>query len=232
VWNGLRPRRGSLVTIKPYNPLELDNLAEDIVRALERSPAFPLADIQPFSGAGIYLIYYTGSLGAYTRVSNDDSLSPRIPIYVGRAKGAGARKGAGCAVGAKLGGELFGRLSQHRASLEQVTNLALDDFRARFLVVDEIWIPLGEQLLLRKYRPLWNVVVDGFGNHDPGRGRYEGRRPLWDELHPGRPWAVRCSPAAKTAEEIVSAVEQHIARVGDAAGLEAPLDVDEEDEGE
>lgn len=221
-----------MVTIRPYNPLELGNLAEDIVRALERSPAFSLGDIQPFTGAGIYLIYYTGSFAAYARVSNDDPLSPRLPIYVGRAKGAGARKGAGGVVAEKLGGELFGRLCQHRASLEQVNNLSLEDFRARFLVVDEIWIPLGEQLLLRRYRPLWNAVVDGFGNHDPGRGRYEGKRPLWDELHPGRSWAERCSPAAKGVQEILSAIDQHLACLDEASGFDAPLDLAEQDDSE
>ena len=33
---------------------------------------------------------------------------------------------------------------------------------------------------------LWNSLVDGFGNHDPGAGRYKGLRPRWDVLHPGR----------------------------------------------
>ena len=30
-----------------------------------------------------------------------------------------------------------------------------------------------EAALIKLNQPLWNVAVDGFGNHDPGRGRYE-----------------------------------------------------------
>jgi len=30
---------------------------------------------------------------------------------------------------------------------------------------------------------VWNVVIDGFGNHDPGAGRYNGERTRWDTLH-------------------------------------------------
>ncbi|GAC69556.1 Eco29kI family restriction endonuclease [Gordonia soli] len=50
--------------------------------------------------------------------------------------------------------------------------------------------------------PVWNALVDGFGNHDPGRGRRAGRRSLWDTLHPGRPWAEQFPPSTKTAEDI------------------------------
>ena len=73
------------------------------------------------------------------------------------------------------------------------TNLDLADFSCRFLEVDDIWIPLGESLLIQFYRPLWNSVVDGFGNHDPGGGRYKGASPSWDTLHPGRHWAASCA---------------------------------------
>lgn len=205
--------------IKPYNPLELDNLAEDIVRALERSPAFSLENVERFPGAGIYSLYYTGPFAAYSRVSNVDPEHPSTPIYVGRAKSAGARKGGKKPSGTTQDDALFGRLNDHRNSITQAKNLAVSDFVARFLVVDEIWIPLGEQLLLRRYRPVWNVVVDGFGNHNPGGGRYAGRRPLWDELHPGRPWAEKCGSAAKSIEQIVAAIEGHLDERDESSGL-------------
>jgi hypothetical protein len=50
-----------------------------------------------------------------------------------------------------------------------------------------------EAALIRLNQPLWNVVVDGFGNHDPGRGCYEQAKSDWDVIHPGRPWADRCN---------------------------------------
>jgi len=80
----------------------------------------------------------------------------------------------------------------------------------RFLVVDDIWIPLGESLLIAKFTPIWNTLIDGFGNHDPGRGRYEGMRPRWDVLHPGRAWAEKCQPRKETAEQITREVRAHL----------------------
>ncbi len=48
-----------------------------------------------------------------------------------------------------------------------------------------------EAAMTRKYNPLWNSQIDGFGNHDPGKGRYEQAKSEWDVLHPGREWANR-----------------------------------------
>ena len=46
-------------------------------------------------------------------------------------------------------------------------------------------------MLISRFEPLWNKLVDGFGNHDPGKGRYQQKKSAWDLLHPGRPWAER-----------------------------------------
>jgi hypothetical protein len=77
----------------------------------------------------------------------------------------------------------------------------LNHFACRFLAVDDIWIPLGENLLIEMFQPLWNSVLDGFGNHDPGAGRYNGMRPPWHVVHPGIPWATKCREHSKSAEE-------------------------------
>lgn len=39
--------------------------------------------------------------------------------------------------------------------------------------------------------PVWNQIIDGFGNHDPGKGRYQQRRSVWDIIHPGREWSKK-----------------------------------------
>ena len=109
------------------------------------------------------------------------------------------------------GTPLFKRLSEHAASIQQVTNLDLADFHCRYLVVEDIWIPLGESLLIERFQPLWNVVVDGFGNHDPGAGRHSGQRPLWDVVHPGRPWAERLRENQRSLLAILSAIAQALA---------------------
>lgn len=189
---------------KPYNPLEKRRLAESIVRELLARPAEPLPLSVPFVGAGIYLIYYTGEHILYKPLVALNNTEPTHPIYVGQATGPGARKG-GFAEGTRQPA-LFNRLSQHSGSLNQATNLDINDFRCRYLVVDDIWIGLAESLLIERYRPLWNVVVDGFGNHDPGSGRHQGKRPNWDTLHPGRAWASRLRPSTLS----LVAIEQKV----------------------
>ncbi|WP_218119560.1 Eco29kI family restriction endonuclease [Roseospirillum parvum] len=73
--------------------------------------------------------------------------------------------------------------------------------------MDDIWIPLGESLLISRFVPLWNKWVDGFGNHDPGGGRYNQERSRWDVLHPGRPWATKC----KERKEALAQIETDVA---------------------
>ena len=105
---------------------------------------------------------------------------------------------------------LFKRLSEHSESVTVAENLNLQDFRCRFLVVDDIWIPLAESLLIEKFAPVWNRVLDGFGNHDPGRGRHSGKMPYWDCVHPGREWAKRLQPCLYTRQELESRVTDYL----------------------
>ena len=130
-------------------------------------------------------------------------------IYVGKAVPDGARKG-GQGDDVDPGTALFKRLTDHAKSVDATTNLKLEDFRCRFLSVDDIWIPLTESLLIERFKPVWNRVLDGFGNHDPGKGRHRGRMPLWDCLHPGRAWAERLQPCAFTAEELEQRVRKYL----------------------
>lgn len=113
------------------------------------------------------------------------------------------------------GRSLYNRLADHRDSIIDVEHgsgsLAIADFEARYLTVDDIWIPLGESLLITKFRPVWNIAVDGFGNHDPGKGRYEGLRPLWDHLHEGRGWAVKCAARPEPIVELTTRIGDYLA---------------------
>jgi hypothetical protein len=177
--------------IIPFNPLDKKNLGASVAEAMLEQPPTPLGQLQPFIGTGIYAIYYTGDFPAYRPLAERNKQGFTAPIYVGKAVPAGARKGGG--VGATDSKALFKRLAEHAESIRAVENLNIDDFYCRFLVVDDIWIPLGESLLIAKFAPVWNVIIDGFGNHDPGAGRYNGLRPKWDVLHPGRGWANKCA---------------------------------------
>jgi hypothetical protein len=185
----------------PYNPLDKINLGKSVVEAMLVQKAMRMGSIAPFEGAGIYAIYYSGGFEPYAAISGDPDADDALPIYVGKAVPSGARRG-GSLAGGGTGRWLFNRVSEHRDSIALANNLDLADFWVRYLAVDDIWIPLGETLMISTFTPLWNRLIDGFGNHDPGAGRYNGLRPLWDLLHPGRLWADKCKPRTETREEI------------------------------
>jgi hypothetical protein len=188
--------------ILSFNPLDKRQLGESVGQAMLRQPVCPLVDLEPFQGAGIYAIYYTGNFVGYEPISalNRDAHFC-APIYIGKAVPKGTRKGGD--LDAAPGKVLYDRLRQHANSIDESSNLNLHDFHCRYLIVDDIWIPLGESLLIAKFDPIWNKLIDGFGNHDPGRGRHAGLRPRWDVLHPGRTWADRCQPRQESAEQII-----------------------------
>lgn len=188
--------------ILPFNPLDKRHLGESVGQAMLRQPVVPLANLDSFNGAGIYAIYYTGSFVGYELIAERNRNNQfRTPIYVGKAVPKGARKGGD--LQASPGKVLYDRIKQHSRSIEEASNLDIVDFHCRYLIVDDIWIPLGESLLIAKFDPLWNKLIDGFGNHDPGKGRHAGLRPRWDVLHPGRPWAEKCQPRNESAEQII-----------------------------
>ena len=195
--------------IVPFNPLDKRHLGESVGQAMLRQPLLPLEDLTSFIGAGIYAIYYQGDFNAYAEIAKKNQKHDFIaPIYVGKAVPKGARKGGDLET--VPGKSLFNRLKQHRRSIEEAINLNLTDFYCRYLVADDIWIPLGESLLIAKFNPLWNKLVDGFGNHDPGRGRHAGLRPRWDVLHPGRSWAEKCQPREETADQIIIEIKEYL----------------------
>jgi hypothetical protein len=185
-----------------YDPLNYQNLARSVVTALLENKLSPLPPDPEFAGCGVYAIYYKGSLRYYSHIASREC---RTPIYVGKAIPQGARKGIKEAE-PRPGVELCRRLQEHAKSVLQTRNLALDEFRCRYLVVVPVWITLAERFLIDHFRPLWNTIIDGFGNHDPGAGRSNMRRPRWDIVHPGRPWAERLTPA-ETAEQVIALIE-------------------------
>jgi hypothetical protein len=191
----------------PYNPLEKRNLAASIATGLLRQDPKPLPP-SPFEGAGVYLVYYSGNFDLYRPIAmaNREGRCTQ-PFYVGKAVPAGARKG-GSGLETKHGRALSKRLAEHADSIRAASNLRIEDFRCRWLVVDEVFIRLGETLLISHFRPLWNLVVDGFGNHPPGSGRATGKKPMWDVLHPGRAWGAKLG-AGISATELAARIQEH-----------------------
>ncbi|HUN55787.1 MAG TPA: Eco29kI family restriction endonuclease [Smithella sp.] len=193
----------------PFNPLDKRHLAESVGQAILRQPVTLLKNIKTFDGAGIYAIYYTGTFNVYAPIAKRNLNNIfSAPIYVGKAVPKGSRKGGN--LEASPGKVLYDRLNDHAKSIEEVSNLDIVDFHCRYLIMDDIWIPLGESLLIAKFYPLWNKLIDGFGNHDPGGGRHAGLRPRWDVLHPGRPWADRCKPRDESSEQIIREARDYL----------------------
>lgn len=184
-------RLGSLSPMSaPYNPLDKKNLGKSVVQALLDRPTISLKGLTSFEGAGVYAIYYSGDFPSYARLSAKNKKDAACPIYVGKAVPAGARKGVADDV-IPGGKALYKRLGEHGKTIAEAKNLNPDHFICRYLTVDDVWIPLGETLLIQEFSPLWNVIVEGFGNHPPGGPREKSLRPVWDMMHPGRAWADR-----------------------------------------
>lgn len=196
--------------ISPFNPLDKKNLGESVAEALLLQPVHKMPP-EPFIGAGIYAIYYTGDFTEYAEIARKNrNKKYGWPIYVGKAVPAGARKG-GFGLDSDPGQVLYKRLVEHATSIQQAENLKVDGFACRYLVVDDIWIPLAESMLIEMFSPLWNQVIDGFGNHDPGSGRYNQQKSQWDVLHPGRPWANKLKdPAKRDNSGVREAVAEYI----------------------
>lgn len=189
----------------PFNPLDKKNLGGMVAEALLDSPVHPLGGLPAFRGAGIYSLYYTGDFPEYepiARANRGDAF--RVPIYVGKAIPEGGRKGK-IIEDANTTRALSKRLGQHAKRIKAAAStLKLEDFYCRHLVLDDVWIPLGESLLISRFQPLWNIRVDGFGNNVLGKGRPDQVMSRWDCLHPGRPLS------SKSREESVEDIKRDI----------------------
>lgn len=213
-----------------FNPLAMDSLAESIVLRMMQNKPVPLDDLPKFTGAGVYAIYYTGDFPAYDIVRrHNENERWALPMYVGKAVPAGGRQGIDAPPTSNTA--VWSRLTKdHAKSIRQASNLDIADFYAQWLIIDDIWIALGESALLRDLRPVWNAMVDGFGNHDPGSGRYKGLVPQWDTLHPGRPWANKLQArAASEADRIAADAAEYLrSRHGGTLPITVTIDEDHE----
>lgn len=180
---------------KAFDPLDYTTIAETIVRTLLEQECNPLPPPEPFRGAGIYALYYSGDFGPYESIAaRNRGPNPTQPIYIG-----------------KTDGSLYKRLEQHAKSIRQTSNLRLEDFKCRYLVVRPEWIGLAEAMLIERFRPPWNGAIRGFGIHDPGEGRRRQKLSDWDALHPGREIAEGL-PRGKSEAVILEKLQQFLNR--------------------
>jgi hypothetical protein len=186
-------------------------IVDDAVSFFNATSVQILPPPESFVGAGVYALYYLGSFKHYQRLSAANQEVCTAPIYVGKAVPPGWRTAR---VKRSDSPALYGRLREHHRSIEQVENLDTGSFRCRFMILRDIESDLVvpvEAELIRLYRPLWNTTLDGFGNHDPGSGRYNQAPSEWDTLHPGRIWASRLRGTPPDLSRIIGKVEEHLA---------------------
>jgi len=185
-----------------YDPLTYDNLMAGTILEFERRPLLRLADDISVRGPGIYCLVYTGPFDVYGEIAASGN-----PVYVGKAVPPGSRRGDTVNVASPA---LRSRLREHARSIDQATNLDKKDFQYRYLAIEPVWITLAKRFAIDHYKPVWNRCLDGFGDHDPGSGRYNGEKSWWDTMHPGRGWADNLR-SVKTLEEAIERVQTFFA---------------------
>ena len=194
-----------------YESDSFEEIIKDTIRFFNGTPVHSLPPPEKFHGSGVYVIYYTGKNTYYEQVYEQNRLEFSQPLYVGKAVPSGWRQAKDIKVGI-LTYELSVRLREHAKSIGQAANLELDDFSCRFMILEEganFLIGTVEAALIRYYKPIWNTKIDGFGNHDPGSGRYNQAKSEWDVIHPGRPWAGKCLGTSTTIESVEAKIEDY-----------------------
>lgn len=174
----------------PFDPLAVENVGVTLAVELLEQPLHSLPPSDRFTGAGVYALYYTGNHSAYADlVALDDGAGgTKYPVYIGSAVRENAKQGFNPRPTAQA--RLWTRLGHHADSIREVeaagldTDFRLEDFRCRFLVLQDAYITLAESVLIATFRPAWNGM--GFGSKVVGGERMSGRPSLWDSLHPGR----------------------------------------------
>ena len=216
------------MSLPPVNPdqhtfrsPQFESVVEEAVKFFTQTPVHPLPPTTDFAGVGVYALYYRGPFEHYSHIARknqQDCRQPiynrqpvyRQPIYIGKAVPKGWRTGR--IAHTDQNKRLYERLEEHTGFISDVENLEVHDFHCRFMILNGVetdLISAVESELIRTYKPLWNTVVDGFGNHDPGSRRYNQARSKWDVLHPGRIWADRLTGPAPQLEEIIAEIGEH-----------------------
>ena len=201
-----------------YRNDALVELIKDAVRFFNGTPVHEIPLPERFTGTGVYALYYTGKNRFYARYGELNRLAYNYPIYVGKAVPKGWRQSRTSDRPGATSSELHSRIKEHSRNIAVGNGLKASDFSCRFVIFENAgsdMIGTIEAALIKLNRPLWNTVVDGFGNHTPGVGRFEQARSQWDVLHPGRSWAERCKGIPPSKDLIMKQIAAHLAALGE-----------------
>lgn len=196
-----------------FHSPQFRSVVDEAIAFFNETPVHRLPPPGSFAGTGVYALYYLGTFELYAAIARLNREAQSRPIYVGKAVPPGWRTARLQETEASI---IHRRLQEHARSIQQATNLEIGDFRCRFMILggieSDLIVPV-EAALIRKYSPLWNSVIDGFGNHDPGSGRYNQAKSEWDVLHPGRPWAEKLTGKPPDLDEVIGRVRESLGGV-------------------
>ena len=184
------------------------SVVKEAVEFLAGTPVYFLPPATGFAGVGVYALYYRGSFEHYSDIVRQNQQGSPRPIYIGKAVPKGWRTGR--ITHSHQDKRLYQRLKEHTRSIDSVENLEVSDFCYRFMILNGVetdLISAVESTLIRTHKPLWNTAVNGFGNHNPGKGRYNQARSEWDVLHRGRSWADNLTGTAPKLESIIAKIQ-------------------------
>jgi hypothetical protein len=157
--------------------------------------------VQRFNGAGVYALYYKGDNSLYKDIVGK-------PMFIGRVQPKGISKAE-----ENNSAELYSKIKEQCKSIEEAKNLSLEDFQCKYMILDQVEMALSEAIenqLVNEYKPAWNVYIEGFANHNPGKGRVRQAPSEWDILHPGRQWAKKLQGKATNRESLKRKVKNSI----------------------
>lgn len=181
----------------------LKSLISTKVRNFKKLKSKPLP-LNKFDGSGIYALFYTGDHELY---GNND----KTPLYIGRVQPKSIPSDKN-----KESANLYTKIREQCKSIDDAKNLSIEDFQCKYMVLDQTEMSLSEAIeneLINKFRPTWNLCVEGFSNHNPGKGRLKQSPSEWDTLHPGRQWVKKLQGAVKSKSVIKRKVKNYLKEV-------------------
>ncbi len=192
------------------------NIERELIDYYRDAPHFSLDTLARYKTElrqhfGVYCLYYRGEFELYQDIAAKNMAGPFKPIYVGKAVSAGGRTGKSLAENS-----LFKRLGEHSRTIKAAsTTLQVQDFDFRVIPMKAELVQWAEHTMIRRLRPPWNSHLSGFGIHDPGKGRYNQKRSVWDQIHSGRSWAEKMESLAtydleKIREQMLESMETNL----------------------
>lgn len=188
---------------------EFQRIIQNAIEFVDTTPVIPLPPKHSFVGSGVYLLYYLGDFVPYNPIADANRRSVSVPIYVGKAVPVGWRQARRVDTNSAT---LYNRLRKHARSINSAGNLNVRDFICRMVILQDAessLISVVESELIRSYQPLWNSLIDGFGNNDPGVNRYGQLLSEWDVIHPGRSWEQKWKGPRPDYETLISTIRNY-----------------------